>query len=266
MKTPNANLAVIELAALIRSGLSSRQALDGFKIQELSPSQQQQFKFIWQVALQSGGRIADALERLGQVFSQQQKQLSDLEVAYASPRATARLILWLPLASMFIGQLLGISAIEASLNSRLGVVALGLGLLMLIGAKFWSGRMLQKASPTSLDPAGYLDAVVIGLRAGLPPEKAKSLADKTINAEVGITASENEQEELASAISLSKKTGIPLGEIISAKADSLRQSHWHQKAEQVSRLSVSLMIPLGLAALPAFILLAVVPMALGLMR
>ncbi len=266
MKTSNANLAVIELAALVRSGLSSRQALEGFKIQELSPRQRQQFKFIWQVAIQSGGRIAESLERLGQVFFQQQKQLSELEIAYSSPRATARLILWLPLASMFVGQLLGISAIEASLNSRFGVIALGLGLLMLIGAKIWSGRMLQRARPTSLDPAGYLDAVVIGLRAGLPPEKAKSLADKNLTAEMGLTASENELEELASATGLSKKTGIPLGEIISAKADSLRQSNWHQKAEQVSKLSVSLMIPLGLAALPAFILLAVVPMALGLMQ
>ena len=266
MKTSNANLAIIELAALIRSGLSSRQALEGFQMNQLSMGQQQQFKFIWQVAVESGGQIASALERLSQVFSQQQRQLGELEVAYASPRATARLVLWLPLASMFLGQLIGVSAFEASISSQVGVVSLGAGALMLIGAKIWSGRMLYKARPSSQDPAGYLDAVVIGLRAGLPPEKAKRLADKLIESELGVSASVIEVEELATATALSKKTGIPLGEIISAKADSVRQSFWHEKAEQVSRLSVSLLIPLGLVALPAFILLAVVPMALGLMQ
>jgi tight adherence protein B len=266
VKSSESHLAIMELAALIRSGLSSKQALAGFRIQELSQEQQKQFRFIWEVANQSGGQIATALERLGQVFSNQQRQLAELELAFSSPKATANLVLWLPIASMLLGQLLGISALEATLSSRLGVIALGLGALLLIFARIWSGKMLLRARPSSVDPARYLDAVVIGLGAGLPPETARTLADKLGQIQLQATLSEVEIRDLSESMALSRKTGIALTEILSAKADAVRQSFWHGETQKLSKLSVNLMIPLGLAALPAFILLAVVPMGLGLMK
>ena len=266
MNSSGSHLAILELAALIRSGLSSKQALAGFRIQELSQEQQKQFRFIWEVANQSGGQIATALERLGQVFFNQHRQLTELQLAYASPKATANLVLWLPIASMLLGQFLGISALEATLSSSLGIICIGLGALLLIFARIWSGKMLSKARPSSVDPARYLDAVTIGLGAGLPPETARALTDKLGKAQLEEPGSQVEHRDLSEALALSRKTGIPLTDILLAKAEAVRQNFWHAEAQKLSRLSVNLMIPLGLAALPAFILLAVVPMGLGLMK
>lgn len=71
-------------------------------------------------------------------------------------------------------------------------------------------------------------------------------------------------ERIGSFVQVSKATGAPVAEL-------LRQSGKHQRAAnedrakaQAERLGVRVVIPLGLCALPAFICLGVVPVALAL--
>ena len=80
----SANLAVLELSALLRSGATTQAAFKAFQLDSLSEFQKKQFQFIWDVARDSGGNLALALDRLAQVFDSQQRQSSELKVAFAS--------------------------------------------------------------------------------------------------------------------------------------------------------------------------------------
>jgi tight adherence protein B len=262
----SANLAVLELAALLRSGATTSSAIKAFQEQSLSEFQKTQFRFIWEVATESGGNLALSLDRLAEVFDFQQKQNSELKLAFASPRATANLILLLPIAALFFAELLGLSALSSSFETSLGSLAVGIGLLLLIIARIVSLRMLEKAKPREADPGAFLDAVVIGLSAGLSPKSAAALATRQSLENLDAEVSPEQLSAFWDAVAVSEQSGIALTGILSARADALRHRLWNRRRTDLARLSISLLLPLGLAALPAFVFLAVVPMGIGLLR
>jgi tight adherence protein B len=65
-------------------------------------------------------------------------------------------------------------------------------------------------------------------------------------------------------VKVSEQSGIALNGLLSARADALRHRLWNNHRAQLAKLSIALLIPLGLAALPAFVFLAVVPVGIGL--
>lgn len=257
-------LAILEMAALLRSGASKGEATKLFRIESLSSFEQKQFKFIWSVAEISGGQLALALDRLSEVIEQQTRQFAELKIAFASPKATANLILLLPIGTLLLSEFLGISALGKALSTGLGSLALGLGVILLIVARVVSLRKLQKARPREIDPGAFLDAVVIALSSGLPPKASTDLAKAKYQELFFASVSEEEMSALRSAIQVSEQSGIALTGILLARADALRNGMWSERRAEIEKLSVSLMVPLGLAALPAFVLLAVVPLGLGL--
>jgi tight adherence protein B len=262
----SANLAVLELAALLRSGATTSSAIKVFQEQSLSEFQKNQFRFIWEVARESGGNLALSLDRLAEVFDAQQKQNSELKLAFASPRATANLILLLPLAAVLFAELLGLSALSSSFETSLGSLAVGVGLVLLIVARIVSLRMLEKAKPREADPGAFLDAVVICLSAGLSPKSAAALATRQSLENLDAEVSPEQLSAFWDAVAVSEQSGIALTGILSARADALRHRLWNRRRTDLARLSISLLLPLGLAALPAFVFLAVVPVGIGLFR
>ncbi len=262
----SANLAVLELAALLRSGATSKSAIAQFQTKDLSNFQQSQFRFIWEVARESGGNLALCLVRLAEVFEAQHKQNAELKIAFSSPKATANLILLLPLVALFFAELLGLSALSASLETSLGSIALGLGLVLLMIARIISLRMLEKARPGEADPGAFLDAVVIGLSAGLSPKSASILAQRKSLEVFDEKVPQELLTQLFEAMAVSERSGIALTGILSAHADALRHKLWNRRRSELAKLSISLLLPLGLVALPAFILLAVFPVGIGLIQ
>ncbi|CAB4629259.1 unannotated protein [freshwater metagenome] len=262
----SANLAVLELAALLRSGATTTTAIKQFQEEHLSEFQKRQFRFIWEVARESGGNLALSLDRLAEVFEAQQKQNSELRLAFASPRATANLILMLPLLAVLFAELLGLSALSASFETSLGSLAIGLGLVLLIVARIISLRMLEKAKPREADPGAFLDAVVIGLSAGLSPKGSANLAGRKCVENLATPVASEQLSQLWDSVAVSEKSGIALTGILSARADALRHRLWNRRRTALAKLSISLLFPLGLAALPAFVFLAVVPVGIGLLR
>jgi tight adherence protein B len=262
----SANLAVLELSALLRSGATNQVAINSFQIQSLSEFQKKQFQFIWDMAKESGGNLALALDRLAEVFESQHKQSSELKIAFASPRASANLILLLPILAVVFAQLLGLPTISSALDTSLGSLAVGIGLILLIVARIVSLRMLERAKPRESDPGAFLDAVVIGLSAGLSPRASSALAQNKAILNFGEEVSKEQLSALMDAVSVSEQSGIALSGILSARADAYRHRLWNQRRQVLAKLTISLLLPLGLAALPAFVFLAVVPLGIGLFR
>jgi len=260
----SADLAVLEVSALLRSGTGQIAARNYLQTDELTEFQVKQFQFIWEVATESGGHLALALDRLADVFRAQQRQFSELRIAFASPKATSNLILLLPLVAVLFSELLGLSALGASFGTALGAVSVGLGLLLLIVARISSLRMLDRAKPREADPGSFLDAVAIGLSAGLNPKAAAAMARTKSKVLFGEDVPADQLNIFWEAVKVSEQSGIALHGLLLARADALRHRLWSNHRSQLAKLSISLLIPLGLAALPAFVFLAVVPVGIGL--
>ena len=254
----------MEITALLRSGTSATVAKRQLQTEDLSEFQLKQFQFIWEVAAESGGHLALALDRLTEVFRAQQRQFAELGIAFASPKATANLILVLPIAAVIFSELLGLSALSASFQTALGVISIGLGLLLLIVARISSLRILEGAKPREADPGAFLDAVAIGLSAGLSPKAAASLARTKSKQQFSQDVPADQLTIFWDAVRVSEQSGIALNGLLLARADTLRHRLFSNQRSSLAKLSVSLLIPLGLAALPAFVFLAVVPVGIGL--
>lgn len=103
------------------------------------------------------------------------------------------------------------------------------------------------------DLARRFGTVAAGLRLGVDPVEAwRPLA------------AEAATEPLARALGRGCRTGAPLGEVASVLADDLRGARRAVARRATRQAGVRAMAPLGGCFLPAFVLLAVVPMIAGL--
>ena len=111
------------------------------------------------------------------------------------------------------------------------------------------GDALAAATPGARSE--YLDAVVGRVQLGVPMEQAWARPPP-------------EYEGLARAMVLAAMSGAPAAESWHARRPTSGPPRRERAELAAARLGVRLVLPLGLAVLPGFVLLAVVPIVLGL--
>ena len=120
---------------------------------------------------------------------------------------------------------------------------------------------------TSLPDVVMLDLVCAALSAGLPTAAAVEAA-RTSAGGVGTSPAGAPDllghPGLARALRLSERTGASAAVLLRRAADDARVARREAIAVATGRLGVRLVLPLGLTVLPAFVLLGVVPVVLGL--
>lgn len=271
-RSNNSAVAIRQISALVNAGLPATQAREICEdaISKLPSQEGAQFELVWKLSQQFGGPIVLALKRITDVFDRKQRNQNEVELAFAGPQSTAKLIMWLPVLALVLAQLVGMNPLAAIVGSLLGALSVSLGLGLMFAGRQWTRRLLAKALPapqdlSAIDRGAYLDCVVIGLQAGLPLSQARIGAQREFE-KVFTSSPQNENfVELEKAAELSRTTGAALTEILSAAADAFRDEQRHEIATRISRLGVQLMIPLGVAVLPAFVLLSIVPIAISLL-
>lgn len=70
----------------------------------------------------------------------------------------------------------------------------------------------------------------------------------------------------AAALALAATAGVPPGSLLRRAADDIRRSERQRLDEAIGRVSVLIVVPLGLCFLPAFALLTVVPVVMTIAR
>ena len=201
-----------------------------------------------------GSAPAESLERLAEVEVAQARAIAELEVAASGPRASAKLVTMLPILVLLGAQVLGMRVLNALNVLTLG--SIGLGALLLVAGRRWSSKILTKAQPSAGDPGAALDAFASAMNAGL----AQSLAIKEVEDSFG------SQPEISRLLREAAETGLAVSRLANAQADRLRLD-WRVKSEKrIHEAGIRLMWPLGLAVLPAFVLVAVVPLAVAMLR
>lgn len=210
----------------------------------------------WAVASESGAPLSEALR----AFAELLRGLLDAErqatVALAGPRATARLVVIMPLVGLGFGALLGQDTIGVLVTTPIGWVCLGLGLGLLLAALAWNRRLLRGAAAGERWPGLAPELLATAMRGGSSLERATAI----VMGALGRFSIAADLSGVEAAVRVAAASGAPVAELLRAEATEARRDAIAEAAARAERLSVRLLLPLGVCVLPAFVLLGVVPL------
>lgn len=182
-----------------------------------------------------------------------------VEAALAAPKATLRLVAWLPLLALGIGQLSGLNSVAVVFTQPIALAAVCLGVGLLIFGQLWSARLVRKVANVPQSDGFASGLLVACLRAGFDQVTAQQLIGDATGEHFNFTTNALLQETLA----LSKRTGAAVADLIVSIGLQSAKDEMQKRLIAIEKLSVRLMIPLGVTVLPAFALIAILPTALS---
>ena len=248
----------------------------------------------------AGAPLATSLERAAEHAEERIDALLGRQSALAAPRATGRILSWLPLLGLGLGVLMGSGSI-------LGVLTGLLGLGLAFAGRRWTAALVHRAEVESVrastgaanaeseaekpaspadaapvDTALVLELLAAQLRAGLAPLAALGTLAEALNSRALHTVCQRLQMgsgwgsawsgpaagtfgELRDALAPAYTGGAPSTALLLSLADAHRLSERRAAERAAGKLSVALVVPLGLCSLPAFICLGIVPILISLL-
>ncbi len=216
----------------------------------------------WRVASIVGAPLSGVLRSFADALRDRRAAQREIAVALAAPRATARLVLWLPAAGIVLALIIGVDVVATVVNP-IGLASLAAGLALIVAGRRWTGRLLAEAAPPPPTAGLGHELLAVAAAGARPPEAALALVIAELEA-ADCAPSEAERAELAGLVQLSRRAGAPLGDLARAEALEARVAARDAARRTAERLSVRLMLPLGVCILPAFLLIGVVPILLGI--
>jgi tight adherence protein B len=200
--------------------------------------------------------IADSLRSVGQVER-------EVDAALAGPAATTKLVAALPVVSVASGWLLGLDTAGVLFGSPAGIACLIAGLLLMALGRLWSSRLLRRARRLDPAPGLSLDLVAVAVAGGGSLTRATALVDQATT-RFGLDRG-SDPEAIGSVLALSARAGAPPADLLRSEAVRVRRDAVSAASRRAAALGVWFMIPLGICVLPAFMLLAVAPVVIGVL-
>jgi tight adherence protein B len=234
-------MQMAKLAALLESGVNLKTSLNEVGLSEF-PDQ-------LKLAISLGAPLVPLLRSLNQLEQNRLRAQGELEQALAIPRATRKLLAWLPLITLFLSVAAGLVSIEALLSPiSLACLLIGFGLIFL--GLWLTKRMLQQVrGDFSLRE---LQDFSIAISSGLTLATIERLFPDLLR-----------NDSVDRLTKLSQKTGARLSGLVASEIESSLSQQLSQKISDLRRLSVRILIPLGLTTLPAFMLFILPPIVVG---
>ena len=250
------------VAGLLRAGIPLGSALN--QVQNDLPKDQV-LSFLLDCARQSGsGAVAEVLhlaERYRWVDSAKQK----ITLAHLAPRSTSRIVLWLPVLTAVVAHILGFNILSTVKQQPALLISILVGLLLLLISKFLIGKMLETARPKPITSGWLLIAVSMQLRSGRNFAAARTSAMTLFQKHFVALPSDEELAAVGDIEKLVSLTGSQAVEILRSESERLQSAEYYAAEARIEKLGVRLMLPLGLVVLPAFVLLAIVPLGVTLL-
>ena len=244
----------------------------------------------------AGAPLATSLERAAEHAEERIDALLGRQSALAAPRATGRILSWLPLLGLGLGVLMGSDLVGVLTGSILGAITGLLGLGLAFAGRRWTAALVHRAEVESaagsggdqtsnvppVDTALVLELLAAQLRAGLAPLAALGTLSEALNSRPLHTVCQRLQMgsgwgsawsgsaagafgELRDALAPAYTGGAPSTALLLSLADAHRLSERRAAERAAGKLSVALVVPLGLCSLPAFICLGIVPILISLL-
>ena len=244
----------------------------------------------------AGAPLATSLERAAEHAEERIDALLGRQSALAAPRATGRILSWLPLLGLGLGVLMGSDPVGVLTGSILGALTGLLGLGLAFAGRRWTAVLVHRAEVESaassgaeqtsnvppVDTALVLELLAAQLRAGLAPLAALGTLAEALNSRPLHAVCQRLQMgsgwgsawsgsaagtfgELRDALAPAYTGGAPSTALLLSLADAHRLSERRAAERAAGKLSVALVVPLGLCSLPAFICLGIVPILISLL-
>ncbi len=216
----------------------------------------------WDIATTVGAPLAEVLRMISETLADAASAADEVRVALAEPAATARLLLWMPLVGLVLGFALGFDTLGIIVGTPAGGACVVVGLLLVLVARLWTGRLLVRARPRSGTPGIRPELVAVALSGGASVDRALRLV-----AESGSSARDDpdDEERVRVVLELSRSAGVPAAELLRASAAQRGHAARVDGRLRAVRLSTRLLIPLGVCTLPSFLLLGVAPLLLSVL-
>ena len=217
----------------------------------------------WRIATEAGAPLAPTLQRFAASLRDLADNERDARTALAGPVATTRMVMVLPLVGIFFGVALGFDTLATLFTTPPGLACLALGVTLIIVARWWSARLVRGARPASVVPGLGLDLIAIAVSGGASiPRALRSVDDARTHCGLAVDDSAAEVEK---TLALSARAGVPAASLLRSAADEARRTARGLGQRKAAALSVTLMLPLGLCILPAFMLLGVAPLLISVL-
>ncbi|WP_420365026.1 hypothetical protein AAEP80_15310 [Curtobacterium sp. L3-7] len=214
------------------------------------------------VAARTGAPIAPTLRALAAALRRAAAGDRAVRVALAGPRTSANVVLTLPVLGLLLGSLWGIDTVGVLTGTPIGwACCTGAALLVGVG-RAWSTRLVRAAAPTGRIPGVLLDAWAVALSGG----GSWSGAGEAVRTALPDRAEDAaERRRLAEVLDLARRAGVPAAALLRSAAEDLRDDVASESLAVAERLAVRLVLPLGTCVLPAFVLVGVVPVVVGIL-
>lgn len=98
------------------------------------------------IAEASGCPLAELLTRFAAQLDAEDDADAARQTALAGPRATVRLLTWLPFLGLGLGMMLGVDPLGTLLGTPLGGTALAAGIALTLAGRLWSARLVRSAA------------------------------------------------------------------------------------------------------------------------
>jgi tight adherence protein B len=210
----------------------------------------------WKVATTVGSPLAPSLRALSAALSDRRDMADEVVVALAEPAGTARLMGWLPLVAIGLGLALGFDTLAILFTTPLGIACLVAGLSLVLIGRRWTRSLTDRAAADAVVPGLTADLLAIALGGGVSMTRALRL--------VGDAGFETDAAT-DTLLEVSRSAGVPARELLRASGVLARHRARIEGRMRAAKLSTRLLLPLGVCTLPAFLLLGVAPMLLGVM-
>ena len=281
---PELSITTRRVAAALALGRRVPDALDHYatvvRPEDLAP-----LAIVLAAFSRTGGRIAPSLERVAVLLRGRLALEEERDALTAQSRVSAIVLVALaPLGAAFFS--LAMPDYAATLaGDALGLLAVAL--VFEVAGAVWLWRIVRSTAPAP-DLATFLDAVVVGLDAGLTFERAlagliervptlararearRLLADLSLGvplpAALRSFAVKPDEARVGALVAASMRFGAPLAHLLVLQADSLRASERHRAEALARRLPILMLFPLALCILPALLLVFLGPPLLALLH
>jgi Flp pilus assembly protein TadB len=232
----------------------------------------------------SGGRVTASLERIAALLRGRLALAEERAALVAQTQASALVLVALaPLGVLFFS--LAMDGYAATLLDQ-GRVVLILALVFEIAGAVWLWRIVRSTFAPA-DLAAFLDAMIVGLEAGLTFERALSalverasiatrdadarrlLADlalgRPLRDALAAFARDPDEARIVALVIASMRFGSPLARLLVVQADAIRTTERHRAEARARRLPVLMLFPLTFCILPALLLIFLGPPLLTLL-
>jgi tight adherence protein B len=232
----------------LEAGLTTNQALSQVGFVEGAPVASQVAACL-DASRKYGSSLLPALIETLKQSESDAALLAELEGEFAAPKATIKLVTWLPVGAVLLAGATGLDLVSA-IRSPVNVVSIIAGALLVWAATRWSHAILKRAQPKAEPAVAALARLSIVLAAGATARQA--IEEVNLDAEAYAL--------IAADLSLARASGSRVLPAITSRISQLNRSRLELNRRKIREAGVKLALPLGVALLPAMILLVVVPM------